>query len=559
MQSTCEKCKSNFEISKEELEFIKKVSPVFNGKTYEFPAPVYCPDCRMTERTVHRNEQFMYHNKSAVTGKDLVALYSPNTTWGKNYKIYTNDEWWSDSWDGLDFGRDYDFKQPFFEQFEDLNREIPKANLVTLNNENCQYTTGTAYCKNCYLINCSENCEDCYYGKLIQTCKDVMDSDFAYDSELCYGCFNITKCYNCNFVSLSQNCYDCWFSENLRGCKNCFLCTNLYNKEFYFLNEPLSKEEYNKRVKEFTSSAAKIQESKVKFAELRKKRIFKYANIVNCENSTGDFLTNCKNCEDCFDVNDSEDCKHLIVGVECKDLMDCNNMYIKPELNYQTLGVIETYLVHYSLFVFHSQNVLYSQFCFNSKDLFGCCGLRNQKQYCILNKQYSKKEYEELVPRIIQHMRSTGEWGKYFPPNTSPFGYNETVAHLYIPLTKEEALQKGFKWKDPDKKDYKPQKFILPEEISDIADDITEQILACENCGKNYRIIPQELTRLKKMNIPAPRICPDCRQQERMSLRNPRKIYDDECDKCSSPIKTSFSPGHSEKVYCEKCYLETVY
>jgi hypothetical protein len=32
------------------------------------------------------------------------------------------------------------------------------------------------------------------------------------------------------------------------------------------------------------------------------------------------------------------------------------------------------------------------------------------KQYCILNKQYTKEEYEELVPKIIEHMKKTGEW-----------------------------------------------------------------------------------------------------------------------------------------------------
>jgi len=31
-------------------------------------------------------------------------------------------------------------------------------------------------------------------------------------------------------------------------------------------------------------------------------------------------------------------------------------------------------------------------------------------KYCILNKQYSKEEYEELVPKIIEHMQKTGEW-----------------------------------------------------------------------------------------------------------------------------------------------------
>ena len=32
-------------------------------------------------------------------------------------------------------------------------------------------------------------------------------------------------------------------------------------------------------------------------------------------------------------------------------------------------------------------------------------------------------------------MMITGEWGEFFPSSLSPFGYNETVAQEYFPLT----------------------------------------------------------------------------------------------------------------------------
>jgi hypothetical protein len=73
--------------------------------------------------------------------------------------------------------------------------------------------------------------------------------------------------------------------------------------------------------------------------------------------------------------------------------------------------------------------------------------LRN-KEYCILNKQYTKEEYEQLVPQIIDHMTKTGERGEFFPASISPFCYNETVVMEYYPLTKDEALAKGFKRMD---------------------------------------------------------------------------------------------------------------
>lgn len=42
----------------------------------------------------------------------------------------------------------------------------------------------------------------------------------------------------------------------------------------------------------------------------------------------------------------------------------------------------------------------YAQFCHNSNNLFGCISLR-KKDYCILNKKYTKEEYHALVPQII--------------------------------------------------------------------------------------------------------------------------------------------------------------
>jgi hypothetical protein len=62
------------------------------------------------------------------------------------------------------------------------------------------------------------------------------------------------------------------------------------------------------------------------------------------------------------------------------------------------------------------------------------------KEYCILNKQYSKEEYEALVPKIIEHMRTTGERGEFFDPSLSAFGYNETAAQDYFSLSRDAAL-----------------------------------------------------------------------------------------------------------------------
>ncbi len=202
---------------------------------------------------------------------------------------------------------------------------------------------------------------------------------------------------------------------------------------------------------------------------------------------------------------------------------------------------------------------LYVDSCFNCNNLFGCISLRN-KEYCILNKQYSKKEYDELVPRIIEHMKNHGEWGEFFPINISPFKYNESVADEYFPISKEECLEKGWRWRDDDEKGfYDGPSFEIPMNISDVGDEILKQILTCEVTGDSYRIIPQELRFYRKMGLPIPKRCPNQRHRDRLSLRNPQTTWERRCSKCSVDIQSTYAPKRPEKVYCEACYLGEVY
>jgi hypothetical protein len=293
--------------------------------------------------------------------------------------------------------------------------------------------------------------------------------------------------------------------------------------------------------------------------DLAAKRIHKYADIVNCENCSGDMISNSRNCADCYEVNDSEDCKYVVVGVNVKDLMDCSIMYLKPELNYQVMGTIETYNVIFGLYIFNGSNVMYSQNCWYCSDLFGCAGLRGNKRFYIFNKKYTEDEYKKMVPKIIDHMRKTGEWGKMFPAKYSPFGYNETVAGEYLPMKKDEAIRAGFKWKDRDVREYMPQACIVPEEIKDVKDEILNEVLACKKCGKNFKIIQQELTKLRSFGFPVPKNCPECRNADRMAKHAPRKLFLRTCAKCSAPIQTTFAPDRPETVFCEKCYLKEMY
>mgnify|MGYP001599201038 CR=1 FL=1 len=125
MNQTCKKCSAAFEISDADVAFYKRVSPKFGDKLYEIPAPTLCPDCRQQRRLSFRNERNLYKRKSDLGGKQVVTMYAPEAP----YKVYDQEEWWSDKFDPLQYGRDFYFNKPFFEQFKALMLEVPRIRI----------------------------------------------------------------------------------------------------------------------------------------------------------------------------------------------------------------------------------------------------------------------------------------------------------------------------------------------------------------------------------------------------------------------------------------------
>jgi len=103
-------------------------------------------------------------------------------------------------------------------------------------------------------------------------------------------------------------------------------------------------------------------------------------------------------------------------------------------------------------------------------------------------------------------MMKNGEWGEFFPHTISPHAYNETVANEYFPLSKEEVLKRGFKWKEIAPVVEVSGEFdVVPDDIKDTGDDICSKVLKCEKCLKRYKIMKHELDFYRKMKVPAPK------------------------------------------------------
>jgi len=335
----------------------------------------------------------------------------------------------------------------------------------------------------------------------------------------------------------------------------------LKNKQFHIFNEPHTREEYEKKMAELNTGRIEvIVLAKERVQNLIGKEIVKYYHGFNCENVVGDYLYNCRNIFEGYDLKNCEDCRYCATLETFTDSQDCNFCPAASELCFQCVAVDG-----YQLMCSHNcmnacANLSYCNECYGCKDCFGCAGLK-AKQYCILNKQYTKEEYESLIPQLIAQMKADKEWGQFFPYDLSSFAYNETIANEYFPLSKKEVLSRNWKWKETDEhlQNYLGPVLEVPENTVDATDDICSQILRCEVTGKLYKIIPQELAFCKQMNLPLPRKCFDQRQRERLATRNPRKLWSRACAKCSKDIQTTYSPERPETVVCEECYLKEVY
>jgi hypothetical protein len=217
-------------------------------------------------------------------------------------------------------------------------------------------------------------------------------------------------------------------------------------------------------------------------------------------------------------------------------------------------------------------NLWYCLYCNKGvKDSFLCTGLKQKADHCIMNKPYSTAEYEQLCWKVIDHMISTGEWWEFFPHELSPFGYNETVAQEYFPMTEEEVRSRGWNWYNVSEKSFDggalqplsiseyDEKTVWFEAAQRNIDTLLHWVIKCEITGKPFKIIKQELAFYIEHHLPIPTKHPDQRHKERMDMRNPRILYERICTECHKEIITTYSPDRPEKVVCEECYRKMVY
>ena len=562
----CQNCKKKFTIEPDDFGLYEKI---------KVPPQHWCPECRMLRRFMHTSETVLYKRKCDFSGKEIFSMYPEKTV----FPVYETDIWYSDSWDPYAYGIDYNPKRSFLEQFLELQNKVPRMSIVRQGLAvNSPYAHRVTDPKNSYMVFRSsypENSMYLYNAKMHVT--DSCDGSWLFECELCYECINCANCYNVKFGQESKDSRECAFIYSCRNCSNCVGCVNLVNAEYYIWNKKYSKEEYFQKLKEMElNTFSGIEKKKIEFDKFRKKFPQRAVMSIKSEKVSGNWFLNSKNVKESFDCEGVKDGKYLFMVFNAEDCMDYFEWGNKAEQIYecQNCGLDIARLYFCNQVWMGAHDLYYCNTCPGAHDCFGCVGLK-KGEYSILNKKYSKNEYEKLKNQIIAQMKEIPyidnqgieyRFGENFPPSFSDHSYHETIANYYHPLTKEEAKSRDYRWIDREKKNYiatiKARE--LPEAISGVDDSILKEVIECAekdnpNSVGAFRITQNELNFYRRMDLPLPRVCFDIRHLKRMDKRPPLKIIERHCSKCEIEVETVYTEEYSPIIYCVKCYQQEVY
>jgi len=558
---TCQNCKNDFLIDQQDSDFYAKI---------KVPAPTFCPECRLQRRLAFFNLVNLYKRPCDLCGKDAISVYAPDN----GYVVYCPKCWWSDAWDPLSYGREYDPSRNFLEQFNELMHAVPHLGLtIELSaNETSPFTNYTGSLKNCYLVFSAERDEDAYNGVQVWDSRTILDSSLVMHCERCYDSMHVYKIHNgVGLRNQVTESFDVSFLRDCANCQHCFGSANLRNKKYYFFNDALTKEAYDEAVQKIDlGSYAAYQEIQEKVSLHWDSLPYKGSYIDMSPECTGNLIFNSKNCRDSFELLNCQDSRYIAMTRNMKDSYDVTS-WSDVELSCDSLSIGQ-----------NASNVKYSaigaigasdvEYCFlviAGTGFFGSVSIK-KGQYCILNKQYSKEEFYKLRERIIQDMKadpyrdSTGlvyPYGEFFPIELSPWAYNDTIAQRLFPLSKEAAEGKGYGWIDKEKSQHAitVDAAELPDHIKDASDAITGEVIGCKKCGKGYKIPKKELEMLRFMRMPLPRECPFCRIEQKLDVwLSESKMMQRTCGKCGKAIDVPYSLKDKPLIYCKECYQKEV-
>ncbi len=550
MQKTCPVTGQTFETSEREMALRAKLG--IEGE------PVFHPVFRFMLLGAFWQHWNLHKRICDKTGKSIISVF-PNDC---PYPVWHKDEWLEHADPP---SAEFNAAQPFFAQLWTLFQRCPIPHNIGAGNENCEYTDDWWYCKNCYLCHSGVECEDLRYCYRTIRVRDCQYCVFSFDSEKCVDLIN---CHNCFRVRYAYNCWQCSdsaFLYDCRNCTNCFFCANLRNKQYCIKNKQLTKEQYEEKVKAWDlRSRATYERATAAFMQMMREQAWHRTLFIDrSENATGNYLDECKNCENCFFLSTGmQDAVNVFRGGDGNnDCLDSVSPYHSQILFNSSLAQDNSYDIRCSYNVIQCKWLEYSAHCYQSQYCFGCCGLVGKK-YHIFNKPYAPEEYEKGRLQIIGQLKTSGEYGNFFPGYFAATPYEESLSGFYWPLHSEQMERFGFRRsgvqteRSMDVLDVS----VIPDRSDAATEDLTQKVFWDPLAARPFQIFAPDIVFAQDLGIPLPSTYYMRRLQENFRLipfnGTLRKIS---CARCGQQTQTSWPEEYDSRILCEECYLKEVY
>jgi hypothetical protein len=391
---TCVKCSKQFVVIDPEQSFLKEKG---------IPLPNKCPECRYQARSFLRGSQRrLFRTNCQRCGKETIISYDPASA--KNEILCKEDynKWLEENETVITdpLPSDANTAEGFFKEMKRLMNMAP---YIPVHQERCG--ENTAYADHVYE---SKNLEFCFdilrcensawlYDSI--GCTTCVDCDYSIDSQLCYESVDANICFDSNYLEDCTNIRDSSYCVRATNSNDLFGCVNLQNKSFCIFNRQLSETEYREQVKKYKAWPAEKVLAMIE--ELKLLYPLTQTHESNNENSPyGNYVYHSKNSYMCFNAQHNKECGYIYESshhTSCYDVTYSS----ENELCYEVTDSGKCFNSNYVVYSYNCQDSWYVINGLNVKDSLGSVN-RGHRQYEILNRKFSKEDYEQKSKEILK-------------------------------------------------------------------------------------------------------------------------------------------------------------
>lgn len=158
-------------------------------------------------------------------------------------------------------------------------------------------------------------------------------------------------------------------------------------------------------------------------------------------------------------------------------------------------------------------------------------------------------------------MKSSWEWGQFFPGSFAPNPYDESWSSFYFPLSEQEQKQQWYFYlPNPEKRETAHVDIsTLPKTAHEAGESTMKNVYWDEMAEKPFQILPQDINFCRDLEVPLPHSHYIRRIQENFRwMPYNGTLRTTKCAKSWNEIQTSWPSEYDGRILSEDEYLKVI-